>query len=213
MCQGTSHCPAPFGRKAGLMAEPAAGFSFGLHLPVGNPSDASSVPPLIDKVQQAIARLATYPTPAIRSVAGDRAFHDACLREALHQQGILTVGIPHTVDPLPPSPAPEDVLRILSEAGLPRPQTPCQVPLAYASGHRRPVVESIMASLLHRGAAHLTSKGHRGASVQLGMAVMAHNAATLVRIHEDRLAKRARTFRRRLRLRCRQVNQCHASIN
>jgi hypothetical protein len=42
---------------------------------------------------------------------------------------------------------------------------------------------------------------------------MAHNAATLVRIHEYRLSKRARTFRRRLRLRCRKVKQYNASIN
>jgi hypothetical protein len=213
ICKGKSNCPAQFGRKPGIIAEPAAGFIFGLHLPVGNPSDASYVQPLIDKVQQAIARISTYPTPAIRSLAGDLAFNDASLREALHQQGILTVGIPHTVDPRPLSPAPEDVLRILSEAGLPRPQTPCQVQLAYASGHSRPVVESLIASLLHRGAARLTYKGHRGASIQLGMAVMAHNAATLVRIHEYRLSKRARMFRRRLRLRCRKVNQCNASIN
>lgn len=213
ICQGKSHCPAQVGRQPGMITEPAAGFIFGLQLPVGNPSDASSVQPLLDKVQQAMARISTDPTPAIRSLAGDLAFHDPSLREAWHQHGILTVGIPHTVDPLPASPAPEDVLRILSEAGLPRTPTPCQVQLAYASGHSRPFVESILASLLHRGAARLTDNGHRGASVQLGMAAMAHNAATLVRIHEYRLSKRARTFRRRLRLRCRQVSQCHASIH
>jgi len=116
-------------------------------------------------------------------------------------------------DPLPPSPTPEDILRLLSEAGLPRARTPCQVHLAYACGYSRPVVERIMASLLCRGAARIAYKGQRGAIVQTGMAVMAHNAATLVRIHEYRLSKRARTFRRRLRLRCRQVNQCNASIN
>ena len=213
ICKGKSNCPAQFGRKPGIIAEPAAGFIFGLHLPVGNPSDASYVQPLIDKVQQAIARISTDPTPAIRSLAGDLAFNDASLREALHQQGILTVGLPHTVDPLPPSPAPEDVLRILSEAGLPGTQTPCQVQLAYASGYSRPFIESIIASLLCRGAGRLTYKGHRGAIVQTGMAVMAHHAATLVRIHEYRLSKRARLFRRRLRLRCRQVNHCNASIN
>jgi hypothetical protein len=74
-------------------------------------------------------------------------------------------------------------------------------------------VESIMASLLCRGAGRLTYKGHRGAIVHTGMAVIAHNAATLVRIYEYRLSKRARMFRRRLRLRCRKVNQCNASIN
>ena len=82
-----------------------------------------------------------------------------------------------------------------------------------ACGYSRPVVESIIASLLCRGAARLTYQGHRGAIVQMGVAVMAHNAATLVRIHEYRLSKRARTFRRRLRLRCRNVNQFNALIN
>jgi hypothetical protein len=213
ICKGKSNCPAQFGRKPGIIAEPAAGFIFALHLPVGNPSDASYVQPLVDKVQQAIARSATYPRPAIHSLAGDMAFNDASLREALHQQGILTVGIPHTIDPLPPSPTPADVLRLLSEGDLPRARTPCQVHLAYACGYSRPVVESIIASLLCRGAARLTYKGRRGAIVQTGMAVMAHNAATLVRIHEYRLSKRARQFRRRLRLRCRKVNQFNASIN
>ena len=156
MCNGNSHCPAQCGRKPGMIAEPAAGFIVARHLPVGNPNDASDVQPLVDKVQQAIARSATYPRPAIHSLAGDLACNAAALREALHQQGMLTVGIPHTVDPLPPSPTPADVLRLLSEGDLPRPRTPCQVHLAYACGYRRPVVERMMASLLCRGAAHLT---------------------------------------------------------
>ncbi|HEX9869545.1 MAG TPA: hypothetical protein VGC99_13310, partial [Candidatus Tectomicrobia bacterium] len=117
-----------------ILAEPAAGFIVALPLPVGNPSDASYVQPLVDKGQQAIARIATYPRPAIHSLAGGLAFNDDSLREALHQQGILTVGIPKTVDPLPPSPTPEDVLRLLSEGGLPRARTSCQVHLAYACG-------------------------------------------------------------------------------
>jgi hypothetical protein len=213
ICKGKSNCPAQFGRKPGIIAEPAAGFIFALHLPVGNPNDASYVEPLVDKVEQAIARVRTRPTPAIHSLAGDMALNDVSLREALHERGILTVGIPKTVDPLPSSPTPEDVLQILDEADLHHIRTPSQVHLACACGYSRPVVESIIASLLHRGAARLTYKGHRGAIVQTGMAVMAHNAATLVRIHEYRLSKRARMFRRRLRLRCRKVNQCHASIN
>jgi hypothetical protein len=210
ICKGKSNCPAQFGRKPGIIAEPAAGFIFGLHLPVGNPGDTRYVEPLVDHVQQAIARVATFPRPAIRSLAGDLAFNDAALREVLHQQGILTVGIPKTVEPLPSSPTPEDVLRLLHEEDLPQALTPCQVDLAYACGYSRPVVESIIASLLCRGAARVTYKGHRGAIVQTGMAVMAHNAATLVRIHEYRLSKRARQFRRRLRLRCRKVNQFNA---
>jgi len=213
MCKGKSNCPAPCGRKPGIIAEPAAGFIVALHLPVGNPSDASSVEPLIDKVEQAIVRVGTRPTPAIHSLAGELALNDTALREALPAQGILTVGIPRTVEPLPPSPTPEDIRRSLEEADLHHIRTPTPVQLAYACGYSRPVVESIIASLLCRGAGHLTYTGHRGAIVQTGMAVMAHNSATLVRIHAYRLSKRARLFRRKLRLRCRKVNQCNASIN
>ena len=57
--------------------------------------------------------------------------NDAALREALHERGILTVGIPRTVDPLPPSPTPEDVFRSLEEADLHHIRTPTQVHLAY----------------------------------------------------------------------------------
>jgi hypothetical protein len=213
ICKGKSNCPAQFGRKPGIIAEPAAGFIFALHLPVGNPSDPGYVEPLVDKVEQVIARVKMRPTPAIHSLAGDLALNDAALRETLHERGILTVGIPRTVEPLSSSPTPEEVLRSLDEADLDHIRTPSQVQLAYACGYSRPVVESIIASLLHRGAGHLTYKGHRGAIVQTGMAVMAHNAATLVRIHEYRLSKRARLFRRRLRLRCRKLNHCNASIN
>ena len=213
ICKGKSNCPTQFGRKPGIIADPAAGFVFALHLPVGNPSDASYGEPLVDKVEQAIARVSTRPRLAIHSLAGDLALNDAALREALHARGILTVGIPTTVEPLSPSPPLEDVLRLLDEVDLHGIRTPFQVPLACAAGYSRPVVESVIARLLHRGAARLTYKGHGGAIVQTGMAVMAHNAATLVRIHEYRLSKRARLFRRRLRLRCRKVSQCNASIN
>jgi hypothetical protein len=208
-----SNCPAQFGRKPGIIAEPAAGFLFALHLPIGNPSDARDVEPLVDNVVQAIARVRTRPTPAIRSLAGDMALNNVSLREALHDRGMPTVRIPKIIDPLPSSPTPEDVLQILDEADLHHIRTPSQVHLACACGYSRPVVECIIASLLHRGAARLTYKGHRGAIVQTGMAVMAHNAATLVRIHEYRLSNRARLFRRRLRLRHRKVNQYNASID
>ena len=213
MCKGTRNGPTPFGRKPGTIAEPAAGFIFALHLPVGHPSDASDVAPLVDHVEPAIARVEARPTPAIHALAGDLALNDAALRAGLHERGILTGGIPNTIDPLPPAPTPEDVLRSLDEADLHGIRTPTQVQLAYACGYSRPVVESLMASLLCRGASHLTYKGHRGAIVHTGMAVMAHNAATLVRIHDYRLSKRARRFRRKLRLRCRKVSQCNTSIN
>jgi hypothetical protein len=213
ICKGKSNCPAQFGRKPGIIAEPAAGFIFALHLPVGNPSDASYVEPLVDHVEQAIARVGTRPAPTIHALAGDLALNDTALRERLHTRGILTVGIPRTVDPLPPAPTAEDIWRSLQEADLHHIRTPTQVQLAYACGYSRPVVESLIASLLCRGAGRLSDKGHRGAIVQTGMAVMAHNAATLVRIHEYRLSKRARWFRRKLRLRCRKVNHDNASIN
>jgi hypothetical protein len=213
ICKGKSNCPTQFGRKPGIIAEPAAGFVFALHLPVGNPGDASYVIPLVDKVEQAITRLQTRPTLAIHSLAGDLALNDGALRDVLHARGILTVGIPKTVDPLPASPTPEEVTRMLDDSDLHGIRTPAQVQLAYACGYSRPVVESTIASLLCRGAAHLTYKGHRGAIVQTGMAVMAHNAATLVRIHDYRLSKRARWFRRKLRLRGRKVSQGNASIN
>ena len=130
ICKGKSNCPAQFGRKPGIIAEPAAGFIFALHLPVGNPSDVRYVEPLVDKVEQAITRVRTRPTPAIHSLAGDLALNDATLREALHAQGILTVGIPKTVEPLPPSPTVEEGLRILERGGLarhtdPLPGRPC----------------------------------------------------------------------------------------
>jgi hypothetical protein len=195
------------------MAEPAAGCIVALHLPVGHPRAASDVAPLIDQVDQAMARGGTRPAPAIHALAGDLALHNAARREALHERGIRTVGVPRTVAPLPPVPTPADVCRSLEDADVHHIRTPTQVQLAYACGSSRPVVERIMASLLCRGAARLTYNGHRGAIVHTGMAVMAHNAATLVRIHEYRLSKRARMFRRRLRLRCRNVNHYKASIN
>jgi hypothetical protein len=135
------------------------------------------------------------------------------LREALHARGILTVGIPKTIDPLPPSPTPEDVLRRLDEGDLHHIRTPTQVHRAYACGDSRPVVERIIASLLCRGAGRLSDQGQRGAIVQTAMAVMAHHAAALGHIHKYRLSKRTRTFRRWLRLRCRKVNQGNASRN
>jgi hypothetical protein len=213
ICKGKSNGPAQFGRKPGMMAEPAAGCILALPLPVGHPSEVRYVEPLVDHVEQAITRVRTRPTPAIHSLAGDLALNATTLREALPAQGMLTVGIPTTVDPLPPSPTVEEALRILEEADLHGIRTPSQVDLACACGYSRPVVESVMARLRCRGAGRLTYKGHRGAIVHTGMAVMAHHAAALVRIHAYRLSKRARLFRRRLRLRCRKVSQVNAPIN
>jgi hypothetical protein len=38
ICKDKSNCPAQFGRKPGIVAEPAAGVIFAVHLPVGNPT-------------------------------------------------------------------------------------------------------------------------------------------------------------------------------
>ncbi len=46
--KGKSNCPAQFGKKPGLIAEMATGFILGLHLPQGNPDDASYMMPLMD---------------------------------------------------------------------------------------------------------------------------------------------------------------------
>jgi hypothetical protein len=200
ICKGKSNCPTQFGRKPGIIGEPASGFIFAFALPVGNPPDPSYVVPLVAKVQHAMALVAGRPTLAIHSLAGDLALNDAKLRAALHTRGILTVGIPHTVEPLSPSPTPEDIRRMLTEAGLHGKRTPHQVQLACASGYSRPIVESLIASLLGRGAARITYKGQRGAVVQMGMTVLAHNAATVVRIHHNRLSTRAQKFRHLLRL-------------
>ena len=111
------------------------------------------------------------------------------------------MGIPKTIEPISPKPTPEEILSILNEAHLNRKRTPHQVQLACACGYSRPVVESPIASLLTRGAGAIRYKGPQGAVVQLGMTVMAHNGASLMRIRQQRLSKRGQKFRRLLGLR------------
>jgi hypothetical protein len=200
ICKGKSNCPTQFGRKPGILGEPATGFVFAARLPVGNPSDVSYVLPLVDHVQTVLAKVPMRPTPTIHSLAGDLAVNDAMLREQLHRRGILTVGIPRTAEPLAPTPSPETIAEVLTTADLQHKRTPRQVQLACAAGYSRPVVESIIASLLSRGAGQLRYKGWHGAYVQLTMAVMAHNAATVRRIRHGRLTPRAQRFRQLLHL-------------
>jgi hypothetical protein len=200
ICKGKSNCPTQFGRKPGILGEPATGFVFAARLPVGNPSDLSYVLPLVDQVQTACAKVTTRPAPAIHSLAGDLAVNDPTLRERLHARGILTVGSPRTVEPLSPTPSSEAIREVLTTAALQRKRTPRQVQLACAAGYSRPVVESIIASVLSRGAGQLRYQGWHGACVQLTMAVMAHNAATVRRIRHGRLTPRAQKFRRLLHL-------------
>jgi hypothetical protein len=211
--KGKSNCPTQFGRKPGLASEPATGFIFANLVPQGNPSDPSYVLPLLDKVQQAIERSQTGPQRQIHAVAGDLGLNDAVVRQALHTRGILTVGIPKTVEPIKTNPSAQDVFNILTEAGLHRKRTPYQVHLACASGYSRPVVESHIASLLSRGAGHVRYKGLEGAVLQQGMTVMAHNGAVIVRIRQQQLSKRAQKFRRLLGLKLPKVNEINHPKN
>jgi hypothetical protein len=137
--------------------------------------------------------------------------NDAALRQALHARGILTVGIPTTVEPINPTPSQQEVLDILNGSGLHRLRTPHQVHLACASGYSRPVVESHIATLMSRGAAQIRYKGLEGAVIQMGMTVIAHNGAVLVRIRQQRLSKRRQKFRRLLGLKRRNINQINSS--
>ena len=185
--KGKSNCPAQFGRKTGLLSEPASGFIFAHRVPKGNPSDPSYVLPLLDKVQQALDCMASPKCLHVHSLGGDLGVNDPELRHALHTRGILTM------------------------SGLQRIRTPHQVHLACASGYSRPVVESPIATLMSRGAAHVRYKGLQGAVVQMGMTVMAHNGAVLVRIPQQRLSKRGQKFRRLLGLKRYKSNKINDS--
>lgn len=134
MIKGKSHGPAPFGRKPGIVSEPATGFICANLVPQGNPSDSRSVLPWLDKVQRATERVQTGPRRHIHSVAGDLGLNDTGLRQALHERSMLTVGIPKRVEPIKANPSAEDVRDMRLEAGLHRKRTPHQVHLAYASG-------------------------------------------------------------------------------
>ena len=208
--KGKSNCPAQFGRKIGILSEPASGFIFAYRVPQGNPSDPSYVLPLLDTVQQALALLTTPKRLQVHSLGGDLGVNDVALRQALHQRGILTVGIPTTVEPIKPTPSQQEVHDILNAAGLHRIRTPHHVHLACASGYSRPVVESHIATLMARGAGHVRYKGLAGAVIQMGMTVMAHNGAVLVRIRQQRLSKRGQKFRRLLGLKRYNINQINA---
>jgi hypothetical protein len=198
--QGKSNGPAQCGRKTGIVAEPATGCIFAQRVPEGNPRDPSSVLPLLEKVQQALDRRAS-PTPVpVHSLGGALGIHDPALRHALHTRGMLPVGSPTPVAPLNPTPSQHEVRDILAMSGLQRIRTPHHVHLACASGDSRPVVESPLATLRSRGAAHVRYKGLQGAVVQRGMTVRAHNGAVFVRIQQHRLAKRGQKFRRLLGL-------------
>jgi hypothetical protein len=211
--KGKSNCPAQFGRKPGIASDPATGFIFANRVPAGNPSDPSYVLPLLAKVQQAITRAQPPQRLRVHSVAGDLGLHDEALRQALHAQGILTVGIPKTIEAITAQPSPEEIRDLLTAAGLRRIRTPHQVQLACATGYSRPVVESHIASLLARGAGHVRYKGLEGAVRQQGMTVLTHNGAVMVRIRRQQLSKRAQKFRRLLGLKPLKRNEINHQKN
>jgi hypothetical protein len=211
--KGKSNCPAQFGRKTGIMSEPASGFIFANRVPAGNPSDPSYVLPMLDKVQHAMNLVPSPNHLRVHSLGGDLGINDAELRQALHARGILTVGIPTSVKPINPAPSPEEVLEILNASGLHRIRTPHQVHLACASGYSRPVVEGHIATLMARGADQVRYKGLEGAVIQMGMIVMAHNGAVLVRVGQQRLSKRGQKFRRWLGLKHHNINQINGQKN
>ncbi len=201
--KGKSNCPTQFGKKPGIIAEMATGFIFGYHLPKGNPDDASYVMPLVHNVDAAIDLLDwKYPKriPAIRSLCGDLGMNDPNVREMLHQTGIATVGIPTSIEPIPKVPSPEMILEVLHTPLLGEKQNTTQIKTAYACAYSRPFVEGLITTLICRGATAIKYKGHRGADIQIACAIVAANAATLVRIKLDRLTKRAQRCRRMFRL-------------
>ena len=211
--KGKSNCPAQFGRKTGIVSEPASGFIFANRVPAGNPSDPSYVLPMLDKVQDAIDLVVSPKRLRVISLGGDLGINDAQLRQALHARGILTVGIPTSVEPINPTPSQQEVRNILNASGLNRIRTPHQVHLACASGYSRPVVEGHIATLMTRGADQVRYKGLEGAVIQMGMAVMAHNGAVLVRVGQQRLSKRGQKFRRLLGLKRYNMNQSNDQKN
>lgn len=198
--KGKSNCPAQFGKKPGLVAEMATGFIFGLHLPAGNPDDAAYLMPLLDQVEEGIAKMEKPRKPRIISVSGDLALNRKEVRHPLHGRGILTLGIPKTLDPLPSSPTPEQIQAVQQQFPAGKVPSAHQVRTAFACGYSRPFIEGLIETLSCRGTGQIKYKGHRGAILQVTSAILACNGATLVRIRQGRLSKRAQKFRRFFRL-------------
>ena len=145
--KGKSNCPCQFGKKPGIIAEMATGFTFGFHLPQGNPDDATYAMPLVQTVDAAINLLdRKYPKrkPVIRSLSGDLGMDDPGVREKLHIRGIATVGIPRCVEPIPKIPTSEMIQAALDTPGLEKTQSATQIEIAYTCGYSRPFVEGLI---------------------------------------------------------------------
>ena len=114
--KGQSHGPAQCGRTPGMVSDPATGLLFAHRVPEGHPSALSSLLPWLDKVQSAIDRVSVPQRLWVHAVAGDLGGNDTALRQALHARGLLTLGLPTTVEPINPTPTPEEMRAILTEA-------------------------------------------------------------------------------------------------
>src|SRR5262249_60871070 len=104
--KGKSNCPAQFGRKPGIVSEPATGFIFANRVPEGNPSDPGYVLPLLDKVQSAIDRVSVPQRLRIHSIAGDLGVNDTALRREPPPAGGLAVCVPKQGEPIKRQPTP-----------------------------------------------------------------------------------------------------------
>jgi hypothetical protein len=160
--KGKSNCPTQFGKKPGRVAEMATGFIFGLHLPVGNPDDASYMMPLLDKVEAAIAKMAHQRKPRVISATGDLAFRDLGLCQQLHERGLLTVGIPKTLEPVDPKPTPQQIQAVQRQFIPGKIPTATQVRAVFACGYSRPFVEGLIETLSCRGGTSIRIQGTSG---------------------------------------------------
>jgi hypothetical protein len=58
------------------------------------------------RVQNAFERLTGLRRPSFHSLASDLGVNDPVLRQALHEQGMRTIGMPKTTEPIDPNRAP-----------------------------------------------------------------------------------------------------------
>ena len=98
---------------------------------------------------------------------------------------------------------------MLTAAGLHRQRTPHQAQIACACGYSRPWSKVLLPASCAKGQHASPTKVIAGDS-KMGMTVMAHNAATVVRIQHNRLSKRAQKLRQLLRLKRHNPNEFKA---
>ena len=193
---GKSHGPAQCGRHIGLRSAPVSGLRLAPRVPTGQPREPRAGWPMRDKGPQASA-LVTSPTRwPLHALGGERGGNDAARRHALPARGMFPWACRPRWSRARRCRAPQTS----GTASTGRASTVCApphpVPLACASGSRRPGVERHRATLMSRGADHVRDKGLEGAGVQSGMTVIAPNGAVLVRLCPQRLSKRGQKCRR-----------------